>query len=113
MLPVQLNSSINSRKVKPGQVITARVMEDVPLSPHSRIEAGAKVIGQVVTVEPGKGAQVSIRFDTLVVSKRQFPITTNLRALASMMDVEEAKIPVMGADRGTPENVWVRQRVGE
>ena len=110
MLPVQLNSSINSRKVKPGQVITARVMEDVPLSPRSRIDAGAKVIGRVVSVEPGK---VSIRFDTLIVSKRQVPLTINLRALASMMEVEGAKIPIMGADRGTPEDIWVRQRVGE
>jgi hypothetical protein len=37
ILPVALNSSLNSRKVKAGQVITARVMQDVPLSSGSTI----------------------------------------------------------------------------
>ena len=56
ILPVALNSSLNSRKVKPGQVITARVMQDVPLSPGSTIHAGAKVIGHVIDVKPANGA---------------------------------------------------------
>jgi len=54
ILPVALNSSLNSRKVKPGQVITARVMQDVPLSPGSSIHAGTKVIGRVLGVNPAK-----------------------------------------------------------
>src|SRR5271169_1374688 len=54
ILPVALNSSLNSRKVKSGQVITARVMQDVPL-PGSTIHAGAKVIGRVIDVKPANG----------------------------------------------------------
>src|SRR5258708_1217238 len=111
ILPVQLNSSINSRNVKPGQVITARVMQDVPLSPHSKIPARAKVIGHVEVIDPN-GRQVSIRFDTLVVSKRRIPITINLRALASMMAVEQAQIPNTGPDRGTSEEEWATDHVG-
>jgi len=42
ILPVRLNSSLNSRKVKAGQVITARVAQDVPLSAGAKIHAGAK-----------------------------------------------------------------------
>jgi len=106
ILPVALNSSLNSRKVKPGQVITARVMQDVPL-PGSTIHAGAKVVGRVIDVKPangGSGAQISFRFDTLVVSKRRIPITTNLRAAASMMAVEAAQLPESGPDRGTSQN---------
>jgi hypothetical protein len=115
IVPVALNSSLNSRKVKPGQVITARVMQDVPLSPGSKIHAGAKVIGRVIDVKPangGSGAQVSFRFDTLVVSKRRIPIISNLRALASMMAVEAAQLPESGPDRGTSQNAWTTDQIG-
>jgi hypothetical protein len=115
IVPVALNSSLNSRKVKPGQVITARVMQDVPLSPGSTIHAGAKVIGRVIDVKPasgGTGAQVSFRFDTLVVSKRRIPIITNVRALASMMAVEAAQLPESGPDRGTSQNAWTTDQIG-
>jgi len=115
ILPVALNSSLNSRKVKPGQVITARVMQDVPLSPGSTIHAGAKVLGRVIDVKPangGTGAHVSFRFDTLVVSKRRIPIITNLRALASMMAVEAAQLPESGPDRGTSQNAWTTDQIG-
>jgi hypothetical protein len=115
IVPVALNSSLSSRKVKPGQVITARVMQDVPLSPGSTIHAGAKVLGRVIDVKPangGTGAQVSFRFDTLVVSKRRIPIITNLRALASMMAVEAAQLPESGPDRGTSQNAWTTDQIG-
>ena len=115
IVPVALNSSLSSRKVKPGQVMTARVMQDVPLSPGSTIHAGAKVIGRVIDVKPangGTGAQVSFRFDTLVVFKRRIPIITNLRALASMMAVEAAQLPESGPDRGTSQNAWTTDQIG-
>ena len=115
ILPVALNSSLNSRKVKAGQVITARVMQDVPLSPGSTIHAGAKVIGRVIGVKPANGtsgAQISLQFETLVAAKQRIPITTNLRALASMMAVEQAQLPETGPDRGTSENAWTTDQIG-
>jgi len=115
ILPVALNSSLNSRKVKAGQAITARVMQEVPLSPRSTIRAGAKVTGHVIDVKPANGSgggQISFRLDTLVVSKRQLPITTNLRALASMMAVEDAQLPEAGPDRGTSKNAWTTDQIG-
>jgi len=115
ILPVALNSSLNARKVKPGQVITARVMQDVPLSQGSTIHAGAKVIGKILEVTPAhgtNGARVSFRFDILEVSRQRIPITTNLRALASMMAVEDAQLPEAGPDRGTSENAWTTDQIG-
>lgn len=103
VLPAQLNSSLDSQKSKPGQAITARIMQDVPL-PGGKIREGAQVIGHIVSVTPasaGSGASISLRFDTVKFAGRRVSIITNLRALASMMEVEDAQVPTTGTDRGT------------
>jgi hypothetical protein len=99
ILPVRLNSAISSANSKPGQVITGRIMQDVPLSPGVRIRAGTKVIGHIVERIPaGAGAQarVSFQFDELVYSHKTISIATNLRAIAGFMQVAEAQIPPIG-----------------
>ena len=119
VLPVQLKSTLDSLKSKPGQTITARIMQDVPLSvpqqgqgkhllgnpPGPRIPAGAKVIGHIIDVVPSRGSMgpsITLRFDTVNSHGHTIPVTTNLRALASMMDVEDAQVPPVGTDRGSP-----------
>ncbi len=72
-------------------------------------------MGHVVAVSPATKegrAQLSFEFDTLVVGKRRVPITTNLRALASMMGVFETQIPNNGPDRGTSDASWTTTQVG-
>ena len=44
--------------------------------------------------------------------KGEIPITTNLRALATMMDVSEAQVPESGPDRGTSEYSWTTDQIG-
>lgn len=105
VFPVQLNSSLSSRKSKPGSKITARVMQDVPLSQGKKIRAGAKIVGQVVSVKAfanGKPATITFRFNKVTFKHYSVPITIHLRTLASMMDVLDAQIPPGGTDRGTP-----------
>lgn len=115
VLPVALELSLNSNKLKAGQVIRARVMQDVPLPSRAKIPAGSKVVGRVDEVKAQNGtggATISLRFDTLVVSRQRIAITTNLRAMASMMSVEQAQLPESGPDRGTSENAWTTEQIG-
>jgi hypothetical protein len=114
IIPVRLNSTLDSRKAKPGQVFTARVMQDVPLS-DSKIRAGSKVIGHVVSAKragSGTDGQLSLRFDAVEVSKHRIPISANLRAIASPMEVEDAQVPAAGPDRGTSQAAWTTVQVG-
>ncbi|MFZ0807855.1 MAG: hypothetical protein WAN03_16795 [Candidatus Sulfotelmatobacter sp.] len=115
ILPVQLDSTINASKAHPGQAITARIMQDVPLPGKARIRANSKVIGHVVAVTPASAssvAQLTLSFDSVVQGKRRILVVTKLRALANMMDVADAQIPMSGADRGTSEADWVTEQVG-
>jgi hypothetical protein len=99
ILPVRLSSGISSTKSKPGQVITGRIMQDVPLSPGLRIRAGAKVVGHIVEPIPasaGAPARVSLQFDKIISGHQTISMTTNLRAIAGFMRVAEAHIPPIG-----------------
>jgi hypothetical protein len=115
VLPVRLSSSLDSHKSKPGQIITAKIMQDVPLEGGAKIHAGAKVIGHVIDIVPpqgGSGARILFRFDGLLFSNPMIPLTANLRALASMMEVHDAEVPTSGPDRGTSSNAWTTVQVG-
>lgn len=115
ILPVRLDTTLSSRESKPGETITARIMQNVPLAGGRIIRAGARVTGRVVDAAPligGDGARVSFQFDGLVFSKTTIPIRTNLRALASPLEVDGAQLPEFGADRGTPSVAWTTTQVG-
>ena len=113
VLPARLNTSLDSQKSKPGQVITARIMQDVPLPAGGKIPAGAKVTGHVIeVVSAGGSASISLRFDAVNFRGRSIPVITNLRALASMMDVQDAQVPPTGTDRGTPWAWMTTHQIG-
>ena len=115
VLPAQLNSSLNSKKCKPGQTVSARIMQDVPLSSRMKIRAGTKLIGHVVSLSAPttRGlSQVTFRFDRLQSRHQSVAISTSIRALASMLTVVEADIPSTGPDRGTPWAWRTRNLIG-
>ena len=114
IFPVSLETSISSRKAVPGKKVSVRIMQNVPLSGRAVIPAGARIVGDIISVErAGAGARVSMRFDTLVVRHRpQVHMSTHLRALASSIDVQSAQISIYGGDRGTPPTSETTVQVG-
>ena len=99
ILPIRLNNSLSTSKSHPGQIVTARIMQDVPLANGGKIREGSKVIGHVVNVSSPEGAkteQISLQFDKVISSGRTIPIKTNLRAVAGFVEVREAETPTDG-----------------
>jgi hypothetical protein len=95
ILPVILRTTIAADKVKQGQTIRAQIAQEVPLA-GATIPKGSKVEGQVVEVVPagnGGSARVSIRFDKVYSRGQMIAVTTDLRALAGFMDVQETALP--------------------
>ncbi len=103
IIPVSLNSSLSSQKSKTGQRISAWVSQDVPLPQGMKIKEAARITGHVVdviTATQGAEAHISLVFDRAVASGKTLPVTTNLRAIASAVEVESAQIPTMGMGCG-------------
>jgi hypothetical protein len=115
ILPVRLNVTISSGKSKPGQEVTGKIMQEVPLASGEKIRKGSKVIGHIVEVIPaagGKPARVSVQFDKLVSSNESIPIVTNLRAIAGFMQISEAQIPTSGPGESDVYNWLTKMQVG-
>jgi hypothetical protein len=109
ILPVRLNSTLSSEKSKKGQVLTARIMQDVPLSAGVTIKEGSKVLGHIEDVTPattGAPARISLQFGKLVSSHQTISITTNLRAIAGFMKIIEAQTPPIGAGE-SDVSIWL------
>jgi hypothetical protein len=111
ILPVSLDKTVDVRKVHPGQEIQARVMQDIP---GSSIRRGARVLGHVVesSLSTNGQARLSIRFDSVRQHGESVPIATNLRALASFLEVEEAQVPEDMSSRGLTPDTWTTQQIG-
>lgn len=117
LLPTMLNTTLNSNSDKPGKHISAQIKQDVPLPDRGRIKAGSEITGHIISVSRGAGgaaARIVMAFDTLDAGGRTLHIATELRALASMQAVYEARQPANQS--GYDSNVWnwnVRQVGGE
>jgi hypothetical protein len=67
-----------------------------------------------LTLGPTQGASgsISFKFDQLIISKRVVPLTTDLRAVASVGTIEEAEAPLFGMGEGTTWNARTTTQVG-
>ena len=116
ILPISLNDSLSLRKSKPGDVISSRIMQDVPLQNGSSIPRGTRVMGRVLNVTPatnGGTTQISFQFDSMQLGHSAIPLTTNLRALASPSEIDDAQLPLYGGDGGTPSTAYTTVQIGD
>jgi hypothetical protein len=114
ILPVRLDSTLSQRSF-PGQSIKATVMQEVPLPNGVKIPERAQVLGEVTAIDlngPTVGLRLSLKFDHLKTSKANFRILTDLRAMASELEVDAAQMPEVGGDRGTPSTAYTTVQVG-
>jgi hypothetical protein len=115
IVPVTLNSNLRSDRSGSGSAISATVMQDVSLGMGRTLRAGSKVTGHVVdAAAPGKGsdeARISFQFDHIQYNHQNLPVTTNLRAVASVMEVESAQVPKTGED-SEPRSNWTLVQIG-
>lgn len=115
IIPAMLRSSISSAKTKPGEPVSARVMQDVPLPNGMKIREGAKITGYVTQVHgaaAGTGGSIWLVFDGVRSGKRALAIRTDLRAIASLSAVDSAKIPAFGMGEGETWNNRVTTQIG-
>ncbi|HMK22385.1 MAG TPA: hypothetical protein VK466_08610, partial [Terriglobales bacterium] len=115
VLPASLNTSLNTKKLRAGQTVSARVMQEVPLPGNQKIPEGAKIVGHVVEVasaDVGHPGTLAVRFDSVRFAHRAIPVTTSLRSIASLLAVEDAETPKTGPDRGTPYRWATRVLIG-
>ncbi len=115
-LPVMLDCSLDVRHDKPGKTITAKLMQDVPLSDGAVLPKGARLTVQVISASPatpGSPSRLAVKVDRIVTGRQHLVITTHLRALGSANAVFEAKLPTNAiADYGTSTSDWNTVQIG-
>jgi len=96
-LPVMLNSNLDTDKSKVGQKIDAKLKQDVSLPDGKTLKSGSELFGRIVALSPsyqGKQARLVFDFDQIKIDGKLYPITTSLRAAASMMAIFQARQPI-------------------
>ncbi len=116
VLPVMLGSTLDARRAKPGQTIKARLMQNVRLPSGSDIPAGATVTGRVLEVAASgktQNSRIALAFDRIAFRGNVYRLSTNLRAIASIMAVFDAQLPTSNFDDyGTSTSDWTTIQVG-
>src|SRR5215831_6146045 len=75
ILPAMLDDSLDSSRTKPGQQISAKLMQDVALPNGLKIKRNSKVSGHVVAVSGGNPAAITVQFDRVRAGKSSLPAT--------------------------------------
>jgi hypothetical protein len=116
VLPIMLSSTLDARHDQPGKRVSGKLMQDVRLPDGQTIPRGAKVVGHIVSAQSasaGAPSQLTLKLDEVEFKGKRIPITSHLRALASMNEVYEARMPTNAwDDYGTSPSDWNTVQIG-
>jgi len=105
ILPIRLESTLVVRDAQKGQLLEARVMQDVPLTEGSKLAMKSVVKGTVLGVtndSDGAGFNLTVSFTQVESRNQTLTMNTSLRAMASYQAVRTSQTPLTGPDGGTP-----------
>ncbi len=104
VLPVAFTNTLSAKKSHPGDVVTAKTTQVVPLADGTAIPRGARIIGHVVAANPflydttpyarQKQSVLSLHFDSVEVGEKAIPLDVTVRALADPITSQEAQTPI-------------------
>ena len=116
VLPIMLSSTLDARHDQPGKLVSGKIMQDVLLPDGQTIPRGAKVLGHIISAQPasaGVPSQLTLKFAELEFKGKRISINSHLRALASMYEVYEARMPTNAwDDYGTSPSDWNTVQIG-
>lgn len=111
VLPVRFVHSVDSRKARVGDTVTAKTMQVISLPSGDRIKKGTLVIGHVTAVDSyrfdttpyahQKPSLISIHFDKIQQGENGIPVSLFVRAIAGSIDSQEAAFPQHTNDTDT------------
>lgn len=107
-IPVRFEHSVDTKKAKVGDRVTAKTIQVIALPGGRDIPKGAVLVGQVVALEAfhfdqtpyahQKPSMLSIHFDTLQTGDAAIPVNLSVRAIANTIESREAAYPHLTDD---------------
>src|ERR1700690_3291863 len=105
ILPGRVGNTPSLGEAQAGQVIEAKIMQEVPLPNRGKIHLRSRVSGTILSIvkdREGVGVQLELQFNKIEYDKQVISVVTSLRAVASYEAVRAAQMSFGGADGGTP-----------
>ena len=105
ILPAQIDRTVSVEDARVGDVIEARIMQEVPLPNREKIAFRSMLEGSVLHVardEDETGLELTVRFDRVSHRGQNLTVATSLRAIASYIAVRDAQAPVGAYDEAFP-----------
>jgi len=102
-IPVSFVHTVDAKKAKVGDILTAKTMQAVQLPGGASIPKGALVEGHIVAAEPfrfdttpyahQKPSEISVHFDRVHQGDLVIPVSLSVRAIATAMATAGASSP--------------------
>ncbi len=133
--PIVFTKSISAKNAHAGDSVTARTTQIVRLGESEVIPKGTRINGHVIAAKPfeydttpyarQRASVLSIRFDSIEIQSQAAPLDVTVRAMASPIVSEDARIPInhdidpsgatvqVGGDQRYPWNAPVKNEDGD